>query len=236
MKWVVKITDKLSELRIKIDDIDDQIINLILKRSNLVSEVGELKKNTGGRIYVPEREANIFFNLSKISSLPIEMVKAIYIEIISGCRRLEKILTIGILNDSKSLVGIKNIFGTYVENKKYMDMDSLFKDENNLDYILVKISEKSLELIETLNMYVINITSIDGEVYLLIGRVLNNPSYEDTTLFISDEPLGNNYMQFKNISLSFIPGHFTCKSIQELMSQLNTDGIHYYMLGSYPKI
>lgn len=48
--------DPLGHLRDKIDEVDQQLVDLLSKRLALVSEVGEIKSEHGLPIYVPERE------------------------------------------------------------------------------------------------------------------------------------------------------------------------------------
>ena len=50
---------KLNLLRKKIDDIDDELIALFLKRLDISKEIGELKKENNMKIYDPEREEKI---------------------------------------------------------------------------------------------------------------------------------------------------------------------------------
>ena len=47
----------LKQLRLQIDDIDAQLVQLLAKRSALTRQVGEFKSKTGLPIYVPSREA-----------------------------------------------------------------------------------------------------------------------------------------------------------------------------------
>ncbi|WP_022941393.1 bifunctional chorismate mutase/prephenate dehydrogenase [Psychromonas hadalis] len=49
----------LSDLRDKIDAVDQQLIDLLAQRLKLVGEVGEIKTEHGLPIYVPEREASM---------------------------------------------------------------------------------------------------------------------------------------------------------------------------------
>ncbi|QUM79577.1 bifunctional chorismate mutase/prephenate dehydrogenase [Moritella sp. 5] len=48
--------DPLGKLRDKIDDVDQQLVDLLAQRLALVAEVGEIKSEHGLPIYVPERE------------------------------------------------------------------------------------------------------------------------------------------------------------------------------------
>lgn len=124
----------ISQLRKEIDCVDIKILKLIEERAHLVKEVGEVKGKTNSPIYVPEREENIFQNLSKNSNvLTYENIRGIFTEIISSCRNLEKHLTVYTFGEFSPLVAYR-VFGNAVSIKK---MDSLecvsefFKHVNN---------------------------------------------------------------------------------------------------------
>lgn len=53
----------LEELRRAIDDVDNSLLELLLRRSELVAEVGRGKSGTGAPIYRPAREAQILRRL-----------------------------------------------------------------------------------------------------------------------------------------------------------------------------
>jgi chorismate mutase/prephenate dehydrogenase len=55
----------LQELRNDIDDIDSQLVNLLVKRRQITSQVGQLKSKVGMPIFAPEREALLFENRRK---------------------------------------------------------------------------------------------------------------------------------------------------------------------------
>jgi chorismate mutase/prephenate dehydratase len=55
----------LDELRAKIDEIDDKLLELFNERMELVHKVGELKNTTNSPIYRPEREQSILNRLKK---------------------------------------------------------------------------------------------------------------------------------------------------------------------------
>ena len=69
MKWVIKITGDINKLREEIDKIDKKIVELILNRMNIVHQVGVTKSKDNSRIYVPEREVDIYKKLSDFSGL-----------------------------------------------------------------------------------------------------------------------------------------------------------------------
>ncbi|HSI14434.1 MAG TPA: prephenate dehydratase [Chthoniobacter sp.] len=90
---------KLSDIRRKIDAIDDQLLNLLNERADLVHEVGLVKRAEGTEIYAPEREEAVLRALAGKSAelkgrLPEKSIRAIYREIMSASLALEKDLTI----------------------------------------------------------------------------------------------------------------------------------------------
>lgn len=51
---------KLEDLRNRIDALDDQLLDILNERMELVHQVGELKRSSNSIIYRPEREKQIF--------------------------------------------------------------------------------------------------------------------------------------------------------------------------------
>lgn len=85
----------LPEIRLKIDVVDEQIIRLLNERSDLVHEVGVVKKAQGLALHVPEREEQVLRALAAKaremnSRLPEKSIRAIYREIMFAALELEK--------------------------------------------------------------------------------------------------------------------------------------------------
>jgi len=89
----------LNDIRKKIDSIDDQLLDLLSQRADLVHEVGEIKKTEGLQIYAPEREESLLQNLiaKNAGRLPEKSIRAIYREIMSAALALEDDLKIAYL-------------------------------------------------------------------------------------------------------------------------------------------
>jgi chorismate mutase/prephenate dehydratase len=81
----------LQELRDKLDMIDNQLLELINQRMDLVHEVGALKAKSGGSIYRPEREKAIIERLEKLNKgkLNRAAIEALFLEIFAISRNLE---------------------------------------------------------------------------------------------------------------------------------------------------
>jgi chorismate mutase/prephenate dehydratase len=84
----------LKELRDTLDSIDDQVLHLLNKRMKTVHKVGELKAQSGGAIYRPEREKSIIDRLENLSiqsggTLNRIAIEALFLEIFAISRNLE---------------------------------------------------------------------------------------------------------------------------------------------------
>lgn len=83
--------DGLKELRDKLDSIDNKLLELINNRMDIVHQVGELKAQSGGAIYRPERERAIIDRLVSINKgkLNRPAIEALFLEIFAISRNLE---------------------------------------------------------------------------------------------------------------------------------------------------
>lgn len=81
----------LDELRVKIDTIDDTLLELYNERMELVHQVGELKNTTGAPIYRPEREQAILNRLKSQNKgrLTDAAIEALFLEMFAVARNLE---------------------------------------------------------------------------------------------------------------------------------------------------
>ena len=76
----------LDQLRKKIDQIDEKLVELINERARVVVEVGKLKQSEATPIYVPHREKAVIDKIGRINQgpLPDKTLSAIWREIMSG--------------------------------------------------------------------------------------------------------------------------------------------------------
>jgi chorismate mutase-like protein len=83
---------ELSEIRVKIDAIDSQLLKLLNERASLALEVGKVKSRDGLPIYAPDREASLLRSLVEKNEGPLspQAICAIYREIMSAALSLEK--------------------------------------------------------------------------------------------------------------------------------------------------
>lgn len=97
---------KLLPLRQKIDSLDQQILSLINERARTAQAVGDLKHehHEHGPVFRPEREAQVIRALQSSNTGPIKSsaVDAIWSQIISVCRGLEKEIRVAYLGPTGS--------------------------------------------------------------------------------------------------------------------------------------
>ena len=81
----------LDDLRLSINKLDNELLELLNKRMEYVQEVGKIKQNDGSAIYRPEREKEIIQRLcdQNQGQLTEDAIEAIYMEIFAVSRNLE---------------------------------------------------------------------------------------------------------------------------------------------------
>ncbi len=83
---------KLEQVRKTIDEIDDQIIGLIMRRLDLVREIGAIKEISDREVDDPEREAEIVDRLQGTISgrLSVEEIRTVFGPIFSLAKNIQK--------------------------------------------------------------------------------------------------------------------------------------------------
>jgi len=89
----------LDDWRSRINDLDNQILQLLTQRAEAALQIGDLKRRQDAPTYAPEREAEILRRLTgrNAGPLPADAIAAVWREILSGCRALESPLTVAYL-------------------------------------------------------------------------------------------------------------------------------------------
>ena len=95
----VMSNQKIQELRKKIDEIDDKLIDLLNERARIVIEVGNIKKADKLDFHSPAREREILERLTARNKgpFPQDTLKAVYHEILSSSLSLERPLKVAYL-------------------------------------------------------------------------------------------------------------------------------------------
>ncbi len=90
---------ELARLRERIDAVDTAILDCLNERAQVVQAVGRLKLAEGRAVYSPGREAEIVGRLSQANAgpFPDAALAAVFREIVSGTRALERVLHVSYL-------------------------------------------------------------------------------------------------------------------------------------------
>jgi chorismate mutase/prephenate dehydratase len=137
--------DALDALRVRIDEVDRGLIELLNKRAELVVDVGRIKRDAGIPIYVPNRESQVLSKVLKMNPgpLPGRAIEGVYRELMSGSFRLELPLRIGFLGPlgSYSHLAAVRHFGSSVEFDDLRAIGGVFTEvaRGHVDYGLVPI-------------------------------------------------------------------------------------------------
>jgi len=143
---------KLPEIRQKIDAIDEQLLKLLSERSDLVHEVGLVKRAEGTEIYAPEREETVLRALAEKNRklkgrLPEKSIRAIYREIMSASLALEKDLTIAYFGPEATNThqAARSKFGASVHYTPQVSIADVFDvvARGNADYGVVPIENST---------------------------------------------------------------------------------------------
>ncbi|HBM16100.1 MAG TPA: hypothetical protein DD381_07160 [Lentisphaeria bacterium] len=164
----------IEELRKNIDAVDDEIIDLIAKRYELVKEVGKIKESSSAAVFVPEREKRIMERLCAKSSFPKEIVSAVFREIISGARLFEHPITISYdKNDIFAIIATLSKFGSCINLKGFHSAtEAVEAAENSLNTYAVIRTPSTNTAHPAIDIITINNPSNNNQPlsYAVIGK------------------------------------------------------------------
>src|SRR5438874_2240883 len=151
----------LRSLRSQIDKLDLQILKLINTRAGLAAEIGRIKNDHGSEVFSPAREEEVFVNVLEANKGPLndETIRAVFREIMSGARALQKVLKVAYLGPDYSFSHLAALerFGQAVEFVKVGSISAVFEEVNrgHVDFGVVPL-ENSTDgrIADTLDMFV----------------------------------------------------------------------------------
>ena len=83
--------ESVDVLRKKIDQIDAKVVDLLNDRASLAQRIGHFKSRSNQEVYAPQREKAVLERVCGLNRgpFPTPAIRAVFREIISGCRSLE---------------------------------------------------------------------------------------------------------------------------------------------------
>src|SRR4051794_28565357 len=137
--------DALAPLRLQIDALDREIVELLNKRARVVVEIGKIKQQSNAPIYAPDREKAVMEKVRKLNQGPLadRCLEAVYRELMSGSFALEKPLRIGFLGPEGTFSHHASAqkFGASVDYVPLSAITAVFEEvvRGHVDYGLVPV-------------------------------------------------------------------------------------------------
>jgi len=151
----------LKSYRVQIDKLDLQILELVNKRAGLAFQIGKVKNDNNESIFSPAREEEVIQNVLKSNDGPLTepTIRAIYRELISGSRALQRVLKVAFLGPEYSFSHLAALtrFGEAIEYMAVGNIAAIFEEVNrkHVDFGVVPL-ENSTDgrVADTLDMFI----------------------------------------------------------------------------------
>ena len=124
----------LENLRERIDEIDNQIVDLLAVRMEIVKEIGLVKKNDRSTIYRPDRERQIIDRLHKRlpkkDIISYDALEAIFLEVFATSRNIETPERVAYLGAEGSFAhqAAESRFGAIGDYSPVESVEEIFKN------------------------------------------------------------------------------------------------------------
>jgi chorismate mutase/prephenate dehydratase len=188
----------LDDWRSRINNLDEQILDLLNQRAQAALQIGELKRQQDLPYFAPEREAQVLERLlaRNAGPLPADGIKAIWREILSAALALEKPLTVAFLGPAGTFTHQAAIqrFGSSAQLVPVQTIASTFDvlEHNQAEYGVVPV-ENTIEgaVNVTLDRLLDTDVSITGELTLEISQhLISRAAKLDEIKLVCSHPQG----------------------------------------------
>jgi chorismate mutase/prephenate dehydratase len=202
-------TPALEALRVRIDHLDRQVLDMLNQRAMVVVEIGKLKRDGNLAVYSPDREQQVLAQVraNNKGPLPDRCVEAIWRELMSGSFALERPLRVGYLGPrgSFSHLAARRKFGASVEYDDLDDIASVFNAiaRGHADLGLVPIENSAIGGIgETLDSFLSCPVMVVAEVLIHVHQnLLGNCAPEKITRIYSKPEIFSQCRQWLSVQL-----------------------------------
>jgi chorismate mutase / prephenate dehydratase len=169
----------LDDLRKRIDALDADLVRRLNERTEIVLEIGRLKKSQGEEVYVPAREKAVLERVASLNEgpLPKDAVQSIYREIMSASLALEHDIAIAYLGPPATFThqAARQRFGGSVRYAPAETIGEVFSavEKRTADYGVVPIENSTDGAVtHTLDQFTETPLKICAEIYLPISHSL----------------------------------------------------------------
>ena len=172
---------RIQELRKKIDELDDKLLELLNQRAQIVVEVGNIKKTEKLDFHSPSREREILERLTAHNKgpFPQDALKAVYREILSSSLSLERPLKIAYLGPRATFTHMAGMqqFGLAAQYVPVESIKDVFSEveRGRADYGIVPVENSTEGVVNyTLDMFIDSDLRISAEIMLEVSQNLMN--------------------------------------------------------------
>jgi len=173
------MSDKLPQLRKKIDALDEQIQTLITQRAQVAVDVAAAKATSDNSYYRAEREAEVLSKVKARNQGPLsdQEIARLFREIMSACLALEQVMSIAYLGPEGTYTQAAALkhFGHSVETVSQASIADVFREveSGNAAYGVVPVENSTEGMVtHTLDEFMNSPLHICGEVELRIHHCL----------------------------------------------------------------
>ncbi len=171
------MSDKLQQLRARIDALDEKLVKLLSARAKLAQSAGRAKQ--GALVYRPEREAQVLRRVAQLNAGPLSerAVQRVYSEIMSACRALEDQMSVAFLGPegTYSQEAARKHFGSMTPLAPHASIDEVFRqvESRSTGYAVVPVENSTEGAVgRTLDLLLTTPAKICGEVTLVVHQCL----------------------------------------------------------------
>lgn len=189
----------LDELRAEIDALDTQLLDLLNRRAEIARQIGQSKAEGNAPFFTPEREQAIYERLLQQNAGPLDhrQVSAIFREVISAARAIEKPLIVSFLGPSGTFSHMASLqrFGSSATFDPTESIADVFQEveRSNADYGVVPVENSTAGVVpETLDAFPHTNVKICAEIYVQISHHLASHQHDLNAIrriFTHNQPL-----------------------------------------------
>lgn len=174
------MSEKLSQLRERIDQLDEQLQSLLTERAKIAQEVAATKtQSEDNNFYRAEREAQVLRCVKERNQGPFsdEEIARLFREIMSACLALEQVLSVAYLGPEGSFTqdaALKH-FGHSIQTQPLTTIADVFREveSGNASYGVVPVENSTEGVVSyTQDQFMSSSLNICGEVELRVHHHL----------------------------------------------------------------